>query len=502
MAVSSLAQAQNVSAPALLQWFDGSYKTMEYRMADYFMAGYGGLWTPPPGRADSSNGSVGYDVYNRFDLGSAGNPTQYGTETGLKKMISEIHKANGRAYLDLIWNHNGFTEWSNSDNGHPFATDGGGYPGFYMGTGNGNWGDFHDPSASGDENMQLSNLIDINQSANNQFIRNPVNAGDSQNLPAGTYPVYGRQANVPTSANRRFYPDRSQPGVTAKDPYTGDSIIYDFGPTSATNGTPVAESSTGYLMRNARWLIQEVGADGFRLDATKNYPSWMLNYLDKAVYKAIKTPLLDGKTRQQVWSFGENFDSNWSNLATRVRQDINQQPLDTVGGNRDTLDFALFYAMQYNLSGNGLQNDWRNVKESSFDGQDGFANDGSQGVAFVQSHDSAGSPPYLSNVAHAYTLLRPGNAIVYYNGNEFGTRGDNFPQQGRGDALGGPNANNKYITTLVDIRNRYGTGNYTPRNVTSGTTTDKEALVYERDRSVVVALSNRMDNGFDAVSVP
>ena len=59
------------------------------------------------------------------------------------------------------------------------------------------------------------------------------------------------------------------------------------------------------------------------------------------------------------------------------------------------------------------------------------------GVAFVQSHDSSGSPPYLANVAYAYMLMRPGNAIVYFNANEFGTRANNFPQQGRGDSPGG-----------------------------------------------------------------
>src|SRR4051794_26030679 len=83
-ALPASASAQNVSAPALLQWFDGSYATIERRTPDYFMSGYGGLWTPPPGRADSGNGSVGYDVYDRFDLGQSGRPTQYGTETGLK----------------------------------------------------------------------------------------------------------------------------------------------------------------------------------------------------------------------------------------------------------------------------------------------------------------------------------------------------------------------------------------------------------------------------------
>ena len=69
------AQAVDTSAPTILQWFDGSYKSMETRASDIFMAGYGNLWTPPPGRADSGNHSVGYDQYNRFDLGYARNHT-------------------------------------------------------------------------------------------------------------------------------------------------------------------------------------------------------------------------------------------------------------------------------------------------------------------------------------------------------------------------------------------------------------------------------------------
>src|SRR4051812_38000970 len=138
-ALPAFGSAQNVSAPALLQWFDGSYKTIERRMPDYFMAGYGGLWTPPPTRADSGNGRVGYEVCDRSDLGSAGNPTQSGTETGRKAMVAETHKANGRVYLDLAWNHDGFSQWNkrNSDGSYSPNTsflNSGGYPGFYMGT--------------------------------------------------------------------------------------------------------------------------------------------------------------------------------------------------------------------------------------------------------------------------------------------------------------------------------------------------------------------------------
>ena len=48
------AGAEDVSPPAILQWFEASYKTMERRAPDFFMAGYGGTWIPPVGRAGKS----------------------------------------------------------------------------------------------------------------------------------------------------------------------------------------------------------------------------------------------------------------------------------------------------------------------------------------------------------------------------------------------------------------------------------------------------------------
>src|SRR5947207_9631946 len=94
VSISLRARAEDVSAPPILQMFESSWKNIENRTPDIFAAGYGGLWTPPPGRADAGNLSVGYDVYDRFDLGSAGNPTLYGTQTGLQTTVSELHKIN------------------------------------------------------------------------------------------------------------------------------------------------------------------------------------------------------------------------------------------------------------------------------------------------------------------------------------------------------------------------------------------------------------------------
>ncbi len=119
--------AQDVSAPAILQWFESSYQAQENRLGDFFRAGYGGTWVPPVGRADSGNQSVGYDVYDRFDLGNAGTPTLYGTETGLRILTDRIHRVGGNIYVDQVLNHNGF-----SDGSRPGFIAGGGYPGFFL----------------------------------------------------------------------------------------------------------------------------------------------------------------------------------------------------------------------------------------------------------------------------------------------------------------------------------------------------------------------------------
>ena len=60
-------------------------------------------------RADSGNSSVGYDVYDRFDLGSPRNETLYGTETSLKTLVSAAHTAGILVNTDFVANHNGFS---------------------------------------------------------------------------------------------------------------------------------------------------------------------------------------------------------------------------------------------------------------------------------------------------------------------------------------------------------------------------------------------------------
>jgi len=492
--VDTPSRAQDVSAPAIFQDFENSYQTIENRVPDIFASGYGAVYTPPPGRADSGNQSVGYDPYDRFDLGQAGNPTLYGTKTGLRTLVGAVHTMGGNYYVDFVMNHDGFKDNSSVDGQGNSFINAGGYPGFALTLPADQWGDFHAPTVTGDVNGRLAGLIDIAQEKNYQFIRSPVDPSDPRNLPAGKHEAFGRVANVPNPNNARFYPDRSLPPIYLTDPATGEQniAVYPFNPQNPMNGTPEPENAMGYLMRNAQWLVQSVGVDGFRLDAAKNMPLFVMNYFDRAVYRSSFRTLLNGQ-QQQVFSFAEVYDGNPAFVQQWVHKDLAYNPdgsladPGTIKGNRDVLDFPLFFAMQQNLTGNGLTNDWRNVANASIDVNDDGLHNGSQGVMFVSSQDNG--PPALSNVAYAYTLMMPGNALVYYNGHEFGAN-RSFPQDGRGDALGGVYGN--AVPNLVDLRNRYGRGNYRQLLL------EKEDLGYERQGSAIVLLSNRTDAGFDS----
>ena len=72
-------------------------------------------------------------------------------------------------------------------------------------------------------------------------------------------------------------------------------------------------------------------------------------------------------------------------------------------------------------------------------------------------------------------LMYPGNAVVYFNGKEFGPDRD-FPKAGRGDALGG--VYGETIKRLLSIRQSHGRGDFYERWI------DNEGIfIFERGRT-------------------
>ncbi len=482
-ALALLACAPPAQARVILQYFESKWETIDRKMPDVFMSGYGALWLPPAARADSGNQSVGFDVFDRFDLGSEGNETLYGTESSLRTLVKQAHRAGIYVYFDTVYNHNGFSD-GYRDN--PPATVGcafkwekesGGYPGFIM---NGSpfgmdynldfrnvcpSAQFPSPSCDSDPtNCRTSNLIDINHDSPSFWVRHPVLASDPQNIPYQTV----------TEDNLRFYPDNDLPTYTTE---FGEHIR-PFNLADPTQGDPGPESVNGMMRRYTQWMLEVVGVDGFRLDAVKHTPSeWFVNVYDRAANQTAKD--FWGR-RTTPFSFGE-YVGGTNELIPYHRKDF--------GRNRTVLDFPLQGAMKGNIG--NPSGSFGSIIGSSFDAFDGNGQDGSAGVMFVQSHDNGlGDPPGLSNVAYAHILTRKGYPLVYHNAQEFGT-GRDFPNRnGRGDAFG---VFGDTILKLIDASNEL--VNDRGGNNFNDLWKDNDFVAYEMNNTMLIGMCDRDDRG-------
>ena len=96
--------AHTLRGESMLQFFNTSWKEITNKMPELAEAGYGSLWLPPPTKG-SGGLSVGYDVWDRFDLGSKDQRgsvrTRYGTEAELIEMVRIAHRFGLRIYFDI-----------------------------------------------------------------------------------------------------------------------------------------------------------------------------------------------------------------------------------------------------------------------------------------------------------------------------------------------------------------------------------------------------------------
>jgi alpha-amylase len=71
-------------------------------------AGFTAIWLPPALKGASGRLSVGYDVYDDYDLGSkpqvGGKPTRYGTREQLARCVAAMRACGLDVYLDLVEN--------------------------------------------------------------------------------------------------------------------------------------------------------------------------------------------------------------------------------------------------------------------------------------------------------------------------------------------------------------------------------------------------------------
>lgn len=517
--------ANGQANPVMLQWFEANWGTIEYRMPDYFIAGFGAVWLPPPSRA-SDGTSPGYDVFDRFDLGTPARRTAYGTAENFRAMVDEFHRANGLVYIDAVLNHN-----SGRNGGSSFYNDGG-YPGFWLGPGpaplnsGSNWGDFHnggtqsqDPGGANYDLWlgDLVSLIDIAQESNNQYIRHPASVTPP---PGGVNIPPGLVTNQPNPANRALYPDRdlassvvNNPGVsrnaccgfTAQSSSAGSLTFYQYNQADPAQGDPAMENATGLLMRWTQWMIDEYKIDGYRWDASKHIPPFFWDqYIDSVLFQRRTAP--DG-SKVTPFTFGENVMGNDQIWNFYIRK--GNLRFGYSFGNRDALDLQGAGALRDMVSQRGFYS-WNSVLGAHLDNADDADNNGTLGVNHIYSHDNGSNGngssqpglPAADKAAwpeFAYLLLRTGSPKIYHNARQFTRSGGFWPREGSPEALGldrDLDGLNPTLTNLVQLHNRYSRGAWDVKIL------EADVICFERHSggltNIICCANDSYSNGFDS----
>ena len=506
-------------AEAILQYFNTDWREITTRMPELAEAGYDALWVPPPTKG-SGGLSVGYDLWDRFDLGGKDQRgtvrTRYGTEADLQLMLETAHRFGLRVYFDNIVNHNAF-DVPGYNASVPIDVYPGFVPedfhlritedGFYR-----KWDNTRDWNDAWQvQNLGLADLIDIAiESPNTNHGRN-----EGDDIPKITFvrhpnnPEYYLDTDLPitvsnsggsfqtfTFANKEAWQDLGVAGVAGSagngrfdwvdangngqhdvgevsEPFADTGVdganparqtaAYGFGDGRYNMGNPVAEDVNAMLIRSGRWILDRTHADGYRLDAVKHVPDYFFGQ-QSGVDKDKSSAGYLGQAQEQ-FNLTRGF-SDWDKHRDSV--------FDTEIGRDDAMIFGEhlgqppgyggYWDAGMRLVDNDLRNDLNNRLGSPSNGLTGFDQPGwggfapGLGVTHAQSHDN----DYAARreLQHAYYLTRAGLPLIYTDGNNhagiLGASGGAFPRIANTNFLG-QYADGR-IPNLLYIHNHFARG--------------------------------------------
>ncbi len=487
--------SSNVHAEAMLQLFNTSWKDLAAKMPELAEAGYTSLWLPPPTKG-SGGLSVGYDLWDPFDLGSKNQrnsvSTRYGTEAELLHMMEVAHRFGIRVYFDNIMNHRAFDVPGYNEN-TPIDTYPGMVPedfhlrktedGFYR-----KWDNCRDWGSSWQvQNLGLADLIDIAHETPN------ANFGLSEGSTATKYSFirdlarpeqYDKDKNgneayfgvLIDQARAELSPNATAAEVTAK----AQTYIN-------ANKAAFTEDVGAYLIRAARWLMDRTKADGLRLDAVKHVPDYFYGMQSGANKNASDAGYCGGIQKQFHKTRGFT-DTNFRDSLFDVELPRNDamvfgEHLGTPPGYTGYVDAGMRLVdneLRSKLNGvlgnpsgtlSGLDSVVSAINSPWSDGR-GFAPE--HGVMHATSHDS----DYAAQrqLQHAMYYTRAGLGLVYSDGNThsqvLGDSGGAFPR----------NANTAYLGQWGDPRipNLARINGDFARGIQAGLYGDNDFLAYER----------------------
>jgi hypothetical protein len=463
--------SRQAHAEVILQFFNNTWNEITDKMPEIAEVGYGSLWLPPPQKA-SGDLSVGYDLWDPFDLGGetqrTGGRTRYGTEEELLRLIETAHRFGIRVYFDNIMNHRafdipGYDEFTPVDiypgmlpeDFHLRVTE----DGFYRAWDDTvNWGNTWEV-----QNQFLSGLIDIAHETPND------------NFGASLGSDHAKISFVRHPQNPEYYDFHPTLGHVG------------FGTTNITvallsnSASFYSEDVGGYLMRSVRWLMDRTKVDGLRLDAVKHVPAYFFG--DQ--WSAGKDTNAAGYCGQAQWQFNR----------TRGFSDANHRDtlFDTEKSRDDAMIFGehmgepppytdyfaagmrLVDAKIHQTLNDNLGNSWGSLSGLQSDGYIANYQFGAYlGVPYAKSHDDGVA--YHEELHNAINITRRGLPDVYTDGNRhaetLGDSGGAFPRHANTKPFGQFGDNR--IPNLVYIHNHFARGDQV------GKWGDGDILAFER----------------------
>ncbi|NBB80136.1 MAG: hypothetical protein GVY36_11940 [Verrucomicrobia bacterium] len=478
-----LSSSSSLRGEVILQYFNVSWNEIAEKMPELAEAGYDALWLPPPTKG-SGGLSVGFDLWDPFDLGNKDQrntvSTRYGTMDDLLRLVEVAHRFGIRVYFDNIMNHRAFDVPGFNEN-TPIGVYPGMIPedfhlrvteeGFYR-----KWDNTRDWNSQWQvQNLGLADLIDIaHETPNTNF---GPNEGDTH--PKVTF--------LRHPDNPEYY--AYLPGTSGTSHAAGDGVYVGFGPGNGITAQTLADNEAFYsedvgalLIRAVRWKMATTKADGLRLDAVKHVPSYFFGQQSGDGKDASSAGYLGGV--QVQYNLTRGF-SDWDNHRDTVFS--SESPRDDalvfgehlgsppgfqeyIDAGMRLLDAPLHREMNGRLGnpGTGLNG----LDTPGWSGNPTF-NDNT-GISFAQSHDDDFAS--RRELQHAFYLTRRGIANVYtdgyYKAETLGESGGAFPRHANNPFLG--QFGDPRLPNLLQINEHFGRGAQIPR------WSDGDVVAYER----------------------
>ena len=445
-----------VRAEAMLQLFNVSWSDLTKKMPELAEAGYDSIWLPPPAKS-SSVYSIGYDVFDPYDLGDVNQTgttaTHWGTKAELLELVQTAHRFGVRIYFDNIMNHRGFTV-----PGYNASTPTNFYPGlipqdFHLQTTGGtyvNWPSVQDYSVQWDVQYQsLGGLIDLATEPG------PVNG----NFGATSGSTIPKPNFLRQPGQRQYYMDASKPAIEGSP----------WHPFNGTNGVPVAEDVNSYLIRAALYTLSETKCDGFRLDAVKHVPSGFFGN-SSAGFSGYCGAI------QAMFDYVHGYGSNTLSNGYLEGDDSRNSLFNTEAPRNDALLFGEHLGEppsfgEYITSGMRLLNaplrDQMNnalngnASLAGMDQRDYGAISPVQSVMFAQNHDASGSYAAHRELQNAYYFMHEGMAVIYSDGYNQSGAPNYFPAVAYANYLGEYGDNQ--MPEVCYLHNQLARGGTSPR---------------------------------------